>query len=765
MNPPTVASGAGYRTVLGSIVAMICASLLAQNAPTTKATTPTTADDETIRLDTFSVASKKDYGYRATNSITATGSGEAIINTPLSISVITKDFLDDKGITEMREAVRYVPSISSVTKEESEVYSRGFTAVLKMDGAEDGRAFTNYNAERIEVIKGPVSVLQGRASAGGVVNVYSRRPKFNEASEISASAGSFDYKIGRIMTTGPLVDRKVAYLFGYTKLEKRGWVERNYRNDDALQFAVELRPTEKLTINLDYQWMNRDELPQQHLTFTSPQFLAKELEGQRLYDVRGLARPADYPQYGELVATWMTRTPGVGPNAPTEVVNINELMYQTGYRANGQGPQAYRKMFTKKGFAEAKLQLASWLDWRSFYYQSFGELDQLVLGTFRPAGGLTIRGAGARTLTPEQRYDTSNEMVARVTALGTSHRILVGFQYRDIRNKNLSLNGATITWNPRMDPVRQLANEVAAANLNGFVDKLYDKGNEKSYYFVDQIAALNERVHAFIGGRHSDVAQSSAGGATLSSGRFTPQLGAVVKIPGVEGLSAYASYGESYRPNFIVDTYGKIVDPTVEKNKEVGLKFDMFDGKFSGTASVYKLEQTNVPARDFAQEAATGRSPIYNVSGLARSSGAEFEAIFSPVRNYQLVLGYARTWEALTVSAQDTRQNGTRLQNAPEFQFTFWNKYVFTTGPLKDIYVGAGSRYVGNNHLHPSWSAPIYGKTPWDTNLLLGYTFKVGKLNTDVSLRVENALDKFYFDETFRPNEPRRYYLNTRFKF
>jgi catecholate siderophore receptor len=121
-------------------------------------------------LDPFSVISARDYGYRATNSSTATGSGEAVRDTPMSISILTKELLDDKALTEVRDALRDVTGMSASSKEEGDIYSRGFDSVVKVDGAEEaGAALTTYNAERIEVVKGAVSVLQGRASAGGVV--------------------------------------------------------------------------------------------------------------------------------------------------------------------------------------------------------------------------------------------------------------------------------------------------------------------------------------------------------------------------------------------------------------------------------------------------------------------------------------------------------------------------------------------------------------------------------------------------------------------
>jgi iron complex outermembrane receptor protein len=232
-----------------------------------------------------------------------------------------------------------------------------------------------------------------------------------------------------------------------------------------------------------------------------------------------------------------------------------------------------------------------------------------------------------------------------------------------------------------------------------------------------------------------------------------------------KSISAFAGYGESFRPNFVVDTFGKIVDPTIETNFEYGLKFLTPDEKFSGTVSVYGIDQKNVALRDFALEAATGRQPIYNVSGLAKSAGAEAEFIYAPIRNYQLVASWARNWQAETVVAQDVRQQGTRLQGAPQWQVSIWNKYTFVDGPLKGFYIGAGVQQANKIHLHPSWSSMVFNPDVWLVDATLGYQFKVQKVTTDLILRANNLTDKLNYDQTFRPGMPRTIQVLTRFKF
>jgi iron complex outermembrane receptor protein len=722
------------------------------------------SEDEAVRLSPFTVAAEKDYGYRAANSSTATGSGQPLINTPLSISILTADFLKDKNLTELRDALRFVPGLST---DYQQVFGRGFASVIKADGAElNGGGtgdFMTYNAERIEVVKGPVSVLQGRASAGGVVNLISRKPQYIQSSNIDLGYGSFNKFYGQFRSTGPIVEGTLAYLVSYTRSQTDAWTDLTRKEDDVVQVGFEYRPTNRLTFNLNFESVDRQGYDEQHLSFVNPDFLAKQQEAERVYDAVGAARPAAFPQEGETVAAWLARS-GYPANTPTEVVNVNELMYTRGYKANTQGSQAYVNSDRASFLAEAKYQISDNLDWRSFFYDYRGFSEYARQSTFRPIAGI----GGLKMSDPPQMgesksifFDTMHELVIRFNTLGFNHRALLGYAYRDTSTRNIIMNGTRVIRNPRTGGDQKIVNNVLANNPNGFnraapfIDTV-----ENAYYFVNQMDAFDEKLHVFVGGRQSEAKQRG-----LKPKKYTPQYGLLGRVPGIEGVSVFASYGESFRPNYIVDGRGTLVPPTLENNTEFGFKVDMLESKISGSASFYEINQDNVALRDFATEAATGIQPIFNVAGAAKSRGFEADLIYTPARNYQVVLGYSRIIEAQTLVAQDVRQQGVRLNGAPEYTITFWNKYTFMDGVLKDLYVGVGGRMVGDTHVHPSWAAPVYATNVRTADFLIGYPVKIGDRRADVSLRVDNIADKFFYDQSFRPAAGRSFYLSTRLQF
>lgn len=753
-------------TTLGAGLALsVAAALFGQvAAPAPNPAAGTAGSSGVIQLNPFEVESARDYGYRATNSITATGAGAAVRDTPMSISILTEDYLRDKNVLDVQEALRNVSSMTAQGKEENVVTSRGFDSVLKQDGAEVEGVYDTSNLGRIEVIKGAVSILQGRASAGGVVNLISRRPKFKRDSRVRLMGGSYSFYSANFMHTGPILPDKVAFLFGASKSDRPdGWADWTYRNESSLQGAVTVRPIRNVSITFDYQETDRRENNTQHISFTHPAFLAADLEAISLYDTQGRARPASYPRIGESTRAWLDRTPGYGPATPAEIIDVMEAMYPRGYRANIQGPEQFRDNNYETFSAEILAKLTPWLDFKSTASRRLQERESVNWSTFRIAGGLTMNARFTQSVFRGIRENMKHEAIARFPFLGARHRVLVGYEYQGGKSQTRTLNGPVATpYNPRTGPLRYVQREVALFSPNGYPGLRMTNTTTptRSFYAVEQLEAWDNRINLLVGGRHSADRRG-----TVEASRFTPQFGAVVRIPGYEDVSVYASHGESYRPNFNRDGLGNPIPPIEEVNQEAGFKVDLFEGKVSGSAAIYKLEQKNVSLRDYAREAATGLSPLYILSGLARSTGWETDIVVSPARNLQLTFSYSEIWDAKTVRAEDVRQQGVRMQGAPDRQLSIWGKRTFLGGLLPRAYIGAGTRYTGTTRIHPSWESPIDAKPYWYTDLTIGVPRKFGRFEAEFVLNVKNVFDKFYFNQTFRPADPRQFFFSTNVRF
>jgi iron complex outermembrane receptor protein len=440
-----------------------------------------------------------------------------------------------------------------------------------------------------------------------------------------------------------------------------------------------------------------------------------------------------------------------------------ELMYPRGYRANIQGPEQIRTNHYATFSAEVLAKITPWLDWKSTASRRLQERENLAWSTFRIAGGLTMNARFSQSLFRGERENMKHEAISRFALLGARHRMLVGFEYQAGKSQTRTLNGPVATpYNPRTGPLRYLQREVRAFSPNGYPGMRLTNATTptRSYYIVEQLETWENRINVLVGGRHSADRRGS-----VEASRFTPQFGAVMRIPRYEEVSVYVSHGESYRPNFNRDGLGNPIPPIEEVNQEAGVKVDLFDGRISGSAAVYRLEQKNVSLRDYAREAALGITGLYILSGLARSEGWETDLVVSPARNFQFTFSYSEIWQAKTVRAEDVRQQGVRMQGAPDAQFSVWSKYTFVRGLLARAYVGVGTRYTGTTRIHPSWESPIDAPPHWYTDFTVGWPQRFGRVQAEFVFNVKNVFDEFYFNQTFRPSDPRQFFLSTNFRF
>jgi outer membrane receptor protein involved in Fe transport len=225
-------------------------------------------------------------------------------------------------------------------------------------------------------------------------------------------------------------------------------------------------------------------------------------------------------------------------------------------------------------------------------------------------------------------------------------------------------------------------------------------------------------------------------------------------------------------------------------NAEVGIKTTLFDNKIVATVSLFRLERTNRRTDDVAAQ--TDEPLNYNAAGARtgnimrwfsaeatqRTEGTEFEVIWTPNRNYQLVGSAGYLWTAKTVadpSIAPTNVNrnaifNTRLVGAPKHSLNIWNKYTFTEGGLAGFTVGGGMRYRSEMTISQSrdWDASRGGVTSGDYTVfdaLLGYNTEIWGMQTNFSLNITNVFDKMYMEGGWNYARGREIALTTRLTF
>ena len=268
------------KTQLPAVAALLLLTPLAvaQNAPV-----PTTASDpaknDVVKLNVFEVRATEDDPYRASNTSAGTRYDAPLRELPMQVDVITKEFLNDIGATDLRDALGYVGGVqtTSGTGNNSEDQPdnisfsiRGLTGGLpKKDGFTRSFATDSISVGRIDVIKGPGGALYEHGNIGGVLSYSSPQPQARRTYSLRQYIGDHNYYRTEIQTNGALTkDRRVTMFFGAAyqrgdSIMGLGYAPKySFHEKLAVSPSMNIQLTErtKLTGSFDYQYITRDNL-------------------------------------------------------------------------------------------------------------------------------------------------------------------------------------------------------------------------------------------------------------------------------------------------------------------------------------------------------------------------------------------------------------------------------------------------------------------------------------------------------------------------
>lgn len=264
------------------------------SALTAGAQTSSTATDETIQLDTFVISAERTYGYRAANSTTATRVARPIIDTPISISVVTADFLQDTNALDRIDSVYgYVAGLSGDPRTNNTNQGifgsdmgtmRGFPiSKILRDGLDRGGNYSLRDVERVEMLKGPVSVFYGSAQPGGTINYVTKKPRFDErAGEFEVRYGGFPSKWASDVQSNQGTEASVSYNLPINKIAAfriyafenhwDGWHDREYARMQGVRPAALFRPLPKMELLVQYDYLRSDSNPAAQAPTGNPAF-------------------------------------------------------------------------------------------------------------------------------------------------------------------------------------------------------------------------------------------------------------------------------------------------------------------------------------------------------------------------------------------------------------------------------------------------------------------------------------------------------------
>ncbi len=653
-------------------------------------------------------------GYRVDATNTATRTPTKLKDVPQAVSIITEAQIDDQAMRSIADVLRYVPGavISQGEGHRDQIILRGnsSTADFFVDGLRDDVQYYRglYNAERIEVLKGPNAMIFGRGGGGGVINRVTKRPVANAFISGSGSADTYG---------AWYFDTDINQPLGASASARLNAVYEEFRNNrnfyDGRRVAI--NPTVALSlggttrIDLGFEYNS---------------------------DKRTIDRGVPSAVQGSLTS----------PSRPL-----------TGFRDTFFGVPGFNVSdFEAKvlnGRVEHRFNDNLTLTSRVLY----GDYNKLYRNAF-PVTPVTSRG-GVQSIgleaysdpTTRQNLLNQNDLVWTVTTGPIRHVLLAGFEVSDQRTRNQRINGFfgggdVVNGGRRVfvglaDPITVPPVTLRPTANTGY-RSVRTNADATAFYVQDQIS-IGEHVDV-IGGVRRDrftlnvddlvAGQSFSRTDTL----WSPRVGLVLKP--VKPVSIYASYSRSFLPQSgdqfsSLDVTSAALEPERFDNYELGLKWDILP-TLNLTAAIYQLDRTNTRAADPNDPARTV------LTGAQRSKGLELGLTGAIAPQWQISAGYALQ-DAAIRKTTTAAPAGRAVPLVPKQQASLWTRYDLTPR------LGAG---IGVYHQSKSFtSISNTAILPAFTRVDAAAFFKLTP-QIEAQINVENLLNREYFSSAYNDN-------------
>lgn len=697
------------------------------NAPRAGNVTPpatVSVDEPAVTLSPFEVTSERDNGYKATNALSGTRFNTNLLDLPKPVEVITSEFIADIGATDMYEATRYAsgvevnsaPGQDDITGSNFAVRGISVQTTTYRNGYKSFGIVDPSTIERIEIIKGPSSVFSGTIEPGGTINAITKKPSRTRNDAVKASWGSFARWRTELISSAPIdAAKKLAYRAVWVHEEHGSPYDFAGRRRGAYAVTLDYRPTERTTLTFDSSYVENFVRPSARIAYFNSTLINSSIIGLE---------------------------PNIRPTF------------------NRQGPHAFSDLKQ----AQANLDLTHVFNdvwsFRLGTYFRYQDLTRLLIGgTTRIT---TNRTTGVRTAVRTGTWEPDAESYvhapqAYVTGKfrygGFDHRMIAGYEYSTSPTRNDVFTRA-----------------LAPIDIDNPTPESYAVGDPSTYApndlrrtgATEQGYSLNN-VWAFWGGRATFLQGMRYGTfdserrnlatglrSTLSDSALAQSYGLSARV--FPKVSAFVSYSESFAPQTLFDFNGELLEPVRGKGTDVGLKYDIVDGRLSGSLVGFDITRSNAPTPD------PDHPGFFVADAESRAQGFETSLLTRLVDEWSVVASYAY------ISTEITKENrtnliGQRTSNVPRHQFSVWNRYRFSRGLLKGLGAGVGVSYKGNRRGNASVvdmpGLQLEAYTRWDANV--SYAFKLGRRDLGLSFSVSNLTDEGYQVNANGFAEPRSY--------
>jgi outer membrane receptor for ferric coprogen and ferric-rhodotorulic acid len=730
-----------------------------QSQPETQAASSSPAEEETT-LPTVTVTGQSERdpttegsgSYAARAATIGKGGARSLREIPQTVSVITRQQIEDQGLQSVSEALNQTPGLyaagqSSLGNNDissgSSYKARGFDMAYSVDGMTAGNSSILSTlqlddlglVDRIEVLRGPAALLRGVADIGltnfgGTINAVRKKPLPEFGLSSAVSAGSWANYYGMVDVTGPLNERgnvrgRVVltandrdFFYG-TKSHNRSWTGYGI-------LEVDLTP---------------------HTTWT---FSATHTDSHTKQPYTGVPRYST----GQLMSTDrsfnVNKEQGYSDNDNTIV--STELLHRFENDWKAEGKLRYQEYHRESNNFYSRSAVDPVTKLESYFHNLRHDMDATLWS-----------------------YDLN--VSGPFDLFGQTHRLTFGVDGSRYRYQ-LGAAGISYENDPGIDyydPSQKFP--MATPNPNPF-DRIYP---QHAYYGVGQFK-LADPLTLIIGARVSDfeyrgrtIGRSDWVTELKETGEVTPHGGLIWDLN--KQLSLYASYAEIFVAQSATNYKDEVLPPRVGWQGEIGVKGEFLGGRLNTLLAFYRVRDINRPITD-PNHFGCGDEPTSScvmAAGLVQSQGVDMEISGSPLRGLQLMAGYTYNENEYLRDSNAANVGKPADTGTPHHIFKLWGNYRFSASDFGGVLNGwrVGMGVVAQSRT--SWSQYVPGSGSYKrtnpgraiANATIGWQINP---KTSLDLSINNLFDKHYLQGpgylSYQAyGEPRSFLLTLRHQF
>lgn len=730
---------------------LLSLALAAVALPVSAQTPSSPPPDQIVKLSEFTVESAVTKEYMATNSASATRVNLPLKEVPFNLQIITAAMIEDtaafassysRGSGAQREAVSWSGSVDDKRV-------RGFnTREFLRNGFLRYTDNSAFNIDRVEIIKGPIAILDGITSPGGVMNVVTKRPEpakqFFRTKLLAGSApyDRFSAVVDFNSDAGPARDRGklLSYRLISSYETQTNGTRYGSREVGVINPTLLFRPTENTTILFDYErW---------------------QLNGQR----------DNEPHGSQILENNIPLAVAYGISPDMSWGGPDERYEETAYDFYTNADHRFTDNFSASFALNTNDRQGPW--------------PLAVTGVQVATDPATGRPALRRDF--ERRVPRYRPVLGyRLNTLfkfnlgASEHKLVSGYQFQDETQEEQTQQLFTPDGTARLRQFFTITDR--NPDLRGptnfslrLTSKNYNTAELRSYYVTHQGKFFRNRLVTLAGAFYSEIATTDSvlNGPTNSykNNKVLPQVGAVWFL--TDDIGFYVNHSRSMIPNTRSrDGFDRPFDPTFGESYEVGSKFSLWGGKLNGTTSVYQVAEKDrivfdplAPNKDTVAGAPNSPRGANVAVGEIESTGVDLDLYCYPRENWSVIVSYGYNLAEITKDA--VRANiGRAVNNSFDHKITLWNKRSFTQGALKNLVVGGGVIWRSDALRTYRNNSPAYADGYFRLDAMAGYAFKIGQTGYRVTLNAKNLAPVKLGPFGFKPGTNDGYYFKTKPEF